>query len=100
MFPSHDSRTLYILYYSIEMAEAIHLGASVLTLIVVAAKLPRTTAILNGSIQDAPGDVQRVQAQLKALEFILAQMDRTYTMNLVCVGVRQRRVIGLARKQS
>ena len=76
------------------MAEAINLGASVLTFIVVAAKLSRTTATLNGSIQDAPGDVQRVQARLKALEFILAQMDRTHAMNLVCVGSGNGKLLG------
>ena len=68
------------------MAEAIGLGASVLTFIAVAAKLSSATATLHNSIKDAPSDVQRVQTRLKDLEFILAQIDRTCSMNPECVG--------------
>ena len=68
------------------MAEAVGLGASVVTFIAVAAKLSRATATLHGSIKDAPSDVQRVQTRLKDLEFILTQIDRTRAMNPECAG--------------
>lgn len=53
------------------MAEPAGLGVSVLTFITVAAKMSSATAALDSSIQDAPGDVQRVQTRLEDLDFIL-----------------------------
>ena len=67
------------------MAEAVGLGASVLTFIMVGAKLSSTTATVHSTLQNAPGDVQRIQTQLKDLQFILAQIDRTRAMNPECL---------------
>ena len=58
------------------MAEAVGLGASILTFITVAAGLSKANAALYGSIKDAPSDVQSVQTRLKDLEFILTQIGR------------------------
>ena len=68
------------------MAEAVSLGASILAFITIAAKLSSATATLYGLVKDAPDDVQRVQTRLEDLELILAQIDRTRSMNPECVG--------------
>ena len=68
------------------VAEAVGLGAGVLTFITVAAKLSSATTALQSSIKDAPGDVQRVQTRLEDLEFILTQIDRARSMNPESVG--------------
>ena len=47
------------------MAEAVGLGASILTFITVAAGLSKANAALYGSIKDAQSDVQSVQTRLK-----------------------------------
>ena len=68
------------------MAEAVSLGASIVTFITVAAALSRATATIYGSIKDAPSDVQRIQTRLEDLEFILNQINSTRLRNPECVG--------------
>ena len=57
-----------------------------LAFITVATKLSTATAILYGSIQDAPSDVWRVQKRLEDLKCILALIDHACPMNPECLG--------------